>query len=163
VVFRPAQICWAKTGAQICIDKKIIGSAGIVSDTVCKEFDIEGAQLCAAEVDFDFLAAMENVPLKLKPIARFPAISRDISFIVDESLLWSEMKSVIESAAPAELEEIRFEGIYGGKPIPPAKKSVTVSLRFRDEQGTLKHETVDRWETTIIETCNKKLASEIRK
>jgi len=52
--------------------------------------------------------------------------------------------------------------LYRGKPIPAGQKSVTVSLVFRDDDGTLRHEQVDAFEKTILDALNQKLNVQIR-
>jgi phenylalanyl-tRNA synthetase beta chain len=97
-----------------------------------------------------------------QPIPRFPAIVRDLSLIVDEPVQWAQITSVVQDKAPAELEQIDFGGLYRGKPIADGKKSITVSLRFRDEQGTLRHETVDGFEGAILSGLTDTLGAELR-
>ena len=53
-------------------------------------------------------------------------------------------------------------GIYRGKPIPAGKKSLTLSLQFRDEQGTLQHQTVDGFEKNIVTQLSADLKAELR-
>ena len=93
---------------------------------------------------------------------RFPAIDRDLSLIVEEKVLWADITAAVEKKAPAELEGICFAGIYRGKPIEAGKKSVTVSLRFRDEDGTLRHEIVDGFEAEILGELKNSLNAELR-
>ncbi|MHC4544918.1 MAG: phenylalanine--tRNA ligase subunit beta-related protein, partial [Planctomycetota bacterium] len=57
---------------------------------------------------------------------------------------------------------IQFVGIYHGEGIPSGKKSVTISLRFRDEDGTLTHETVDRFQTDIVKNLDKRVGAQLR-
>jgi phenylalanyl-tRNA synthetase beta chain len=87
---------------------------------------------------------------------------RDLSLVVDEPVLWAKITDVVRSKAPDELEQVDFTGLYRGKPIPAGKKSVTVSLRFRDEQGTLRHETVDGWQSDIVAALTSELGAELR-
>jgi phenylalanyl-tRNA synthetase beta chain len=163
IVFKPAKLHWAKAGADILINGKSIGSAGVLSGEVIEGFDIKANQICAAELNFDSLLEMDRPVVKMKPLPKFPAIIRDLSLIVDEQIQWIQLEQVIRSNSPQELEEIKFEGIYRGKPIPAGKKSVTVSLCFRDEDGTLKHETVDQWEGKIVSALSGAVSAEIRK
>ena len=44
----------------------------------------------------------------------------------------------------------------------PAQKSVTLSLRFRDEDGTLTHQRVDNFEADIVESWAKSVRAELR-
>jgi len=97
-----------------------------------------------------------------RPIPRFPAVVRDLSLVVDENVTWADIEEAVAARAPAELEELRFVDIYRGKPIADGKKSVTASLRFRDEDGTLRHETVDRFEKEILAELTTRLGAELR-
>ena len=87
---------------------------------------------------------------------------RDLSIVVDEKVKWKQIQQAVTKKAPQQMEELRFVGIYRGKGIPEGKKSVTLSLRFRDEDGTLTHETVDAFEKTIVASVTKKLGAELR-
>ncbi|MHC4498009.1 MAG: phenylalanine--tRNA ligase subunit beta-related protein [Planctomycetota bacterium] len=100
--------------------------------------------------------------MKIKPIPRFPAIERDLSIIVDEGISWADIVEALKKKAPGELEEIRFVDIYRGKGIPSGRKSVTLSLRFRDEDGTLTHDTVDGFEKAIVESLAACVEAELR-
>ena len=98
--------------------------------------------------------ALGSGSVRIKPIPRFPAIERDLSIVVAEPVTWAEIARAVKEAAPAELEDIRFVDIYRGKGITPGAKSVTLSLSFRDEDGTLTHETVDKYQAAILEASN---------
>ena len=95
-------------------------------------------------------------------LPRFPAINRDLSLIVEEKVSWAQISESVKKKAPGELEDICFSGIYRGKPIEDGKKSVTVSLRFRDEDGTLRHEIVDGFEAEILGELKSTLNAELR-
>jgi len=81
---------------------------------------------------------------------------------VDEQVAWDNIATAIKKKAPAELEDVKFVGIYRGKGIPKKQKSVTLSLCFRDEDGTLTHETVDKYESGIMQSLNKSVAATLR-
>ena len=160
--FKPASLKWAQTGAQILIDGEELGIAGLLNADTATQFDLDKQAVTAAELDFDLLLEKAGAIPVAKPIPRFPAIVRDLSLIVDEPVEWAQITSVVQSKAPAELEQIDFGGLYRGKPIPDGKKSITVSLRFRDEQGTLRHETVDGFEGAILTGLTDTLGAELR-
>ena len=152
VVFVPANLLWAQAGAQITVNGKTIGSAGIVSRAVSEKFDFKDLAPVAAELDFESLLSLHKGIVKTKPIPRFPAIQRDLSIVVDENTRWADIHDAVQRKAPAELEKIQFIGIYRGKGIQSGKKSVTLSLRFRDEDGTLTHDAVDRFQADILQS-----------
>jgi phenylalanyl-tRNA synthetase beta chain len=162
VVLRPAELVWAQTGAEIVVDDRVIGCAGIVSQAVKDKFDFKDLAPAAAEMEFEQLLALPSGPVKIKPIPRFPAIERDLSIIVNEAVAWAEIVDAVKKKAPGELEEIRFVDIYRGKGILSGRKSVTLSLHFRDEDGTLTHETVDGFEKAIVEGLAACVEAELR-
>ncbi|MHC5018394.1 MAG: phenylalanine--tRNA ligase subunit beta-related protein, partial [Planctomycetota bacterium] len=159
---KPASFKWAQTGAQILIDGEVLGIAGLLNADTAAQFDLDKQVVAAAELDFDLLLTKAGAIPAAKPIPRFPAIVRDLSLIVDEPVQWAQITSVVQDKAPAELEQIDFGGLYRGKPIADGKKSITVSLRFRDEQGTLRHETVDGFEGAILSGLTDTLGAELR-
>jgi phenylalanyl-tRNA synthetase beta chain len=162
VDFVPDELIWAQTGAEIMLDSQQLGTAGIVSQAVREKLDFKDVTPCAAELEFEALMSLARGAVKVKPIPRFPAIQRDLSIIVDEEIRWAAIIEAVESKAATELEDVQFVGIYRGKSIPSGRKSVTLSLRFRDEDGTLTHETVDGFETEIVRSLNESVSAELR-
>jgi phenylalanyl-tRNA synthetase beta chain len=162
VDFAPADLVWAETGAEILLNSQPIGTAGVVSRAVIDKLDFKDMSPCAAELDFEMLMSLAGGAVKVKPIPRFPAIQRDLSIIVDEEIRWSDIIKAVESKACAELEDVKFVGIYRGKGIPTGRKSVTLTLRFRDEDGTLTHETVDGFEAEIVRSLTESTKAELR-
>jgi len=158
----PADFVWAQEGATITLNSEVIGNAGIVSDAVRQKLDVEDTSVCAAELEFESLLSMAGGAAKVKPIPRFPAIQRDLSIVVEENIRWSDIVGAVEGGAPAELEDIEFVGIYRGKGIPVGRKCITLSLRFRDEDGTLTHDTVDRLQADIVASLGESTAAELR-
>ena len=162
IQFVPASFAWAEVGAEVCVNGEHVGRAGVFSDTVNRTVDIKHICPVGAEIDFDALLSMHGGDRRLKPIPRFPAIERDLSIIVDEPTRWNQIVAAIHDRAFSELEEIRFVEIYRGKGIPAGKKSVTLSLRFRDPDGTLQHETVDAFQSAIVQAMTGAVGAELR-
>jgi len=161
-VFKPAELPWACAGAEIFVQDKSIGIIGVVSQQVIEKFGLKDVIPCAAELDFAVLMELYSRVEKVKPIPRFPAIVRDLSVIIDEKFRWSDIIASINKKAPPELEDVEYVGTYRGKPIPAGKKSVTLSLRFRDEEGTLTHETVDRFQADMVKALDKSTGAQLR-
>lgn len=162
ICFEPAQISWARAGARILAQGQEIGSAGVFTEEVVSGADIKNLEPVGAEIDFGELAALQVETTPVKPIPRFPAIERDLSIVVSETVSWDDIVKVIKEKAPGELEGIDFVEIYRGKGIAASQKSVTLSLRFRDQDGTLKHETVDGFQAAIVAGLTQSLQAELR-
>jgi phenylalanyl-tRNA synthetase beta chain len=161
-VFSPAELVWAKTSAQIIVNSVPIGVAGIVSQAVKDKFDFKNVMPCAAELDFEALSALQTGPVKVKSIPKFPAIERDLSIVIDENVRWADIAAAVNKKSPNELEGVHFVGIYRGKGIPSGKKSLTLTLVFRDRDGTLTHETVDRFQADILNGLTESTGAQLR-
>ena len=116
----------------------------------------------AAELDFEMLSSLRSVDVKVKPIPKFPAIERDLSIVIDENVRWADISAAVHSKATNELEGINFVGIYRGKGVPEGKKSLTLKLTFRDEDGTLTHEAVDGLQADILSELADSTGAELR-
>jgi phenylalanyl-tRNA synthetase beta chain len=108
------------------------------------------------------LLSLRRGPAKAKQLPKFPAIRRDLSLVVNEEVPWADIETAVHKKAPAELEELQFVDIFRGKSIPDGKKSVTLSLSFRDTDGTLTHEAVDGFEKAILAELISSLGAALR-
>ena len=162
ITFKPAELIWAQAGAEVFVNDTNIGAAGIFSQPVKDKFNFKQVSPCGVELDFQSLSDLQAGPVKVKPIPRYPAIARDLSIVVDENVTWSDIAQAVNKKAAPELEDIMFVGIYRGKGIAENKKSVTLSLCFRDEDGTLTHETVDGFESKIVKSLTESVKAELR-
>jgi phenylalanyl-tRNA synthetase beta chain len=162
VVFAPAELLWTQTGAQILVNSQVVGTTGLISEVVRDKFGFKDLVPCAAELEFELLSNLQAGAVKVKPIPKFPAIERDLSIVVDEQVPWADIERAVGKKAPSELEDVQFVGIFHGKAIPSGRKSVTLSLRFRDPDGTLTHETVDQFQNAIVKSLTKSLGAELR-
>ena len=162
ILFEPADLLWAQTGAQIMVNGQAIGTAGCASQTVKDKFDFKDLTLAAAELDYEHLMALSRATVKVRPIPRFPAIQRDLSIVVDEQTSWARIEKAVNKKAPDQLQDLRFVGIYRGEGIPADKKSLTLRLTFRDEDGTLTHQTVDKFQNEILNSLTKSLNAQLR-
>jgi phenylalanyl-tRNA synthetase beta chain len=105
---------------------------------------------------------LQTGPVKVKSIPKFPAIERDLSIVIDEEVRWADITAAVNKKSPEELEEVHFVGIYRGKGISSGKKSLTLTLRFRDQDGTLTHETVDRLQDDILKSITNSTGGQLR-
>ncbi len=162
IAFAPAELLWAQAGAQIMVDSKPIGVAGIISQAVRDKYDFKDVTPSAAELDFGMLSALQSGPVKVKSIPKFPAIERDLSIVIDEQVRWTDVAEAVGKKSPGELEDVSFVGIYRGKGIPSGKKSLTLTLRFRDSDGTLTHEAVDGFQSDILGSLTESTGAQLR-
>ncbi|MBN2020775.1 MAG: phenylalanine--tRNA ligase subunit beta [Sedimentisphaerales bacterium] len=157
-----AEIGWAQSGLRIVAGDSTIGVIGMASQQVLDRFDFKNTTICGAELDLNELIKLRAASTKVKALAQFPAIRRDLSLVVNEEIPWADIESAVQRKAPGELEELQFVDIFRGKGVPEGRKSVTLSLSFRDADGTLTHEEVDSFEKTILAELTTSLGAALR-
>ena len=122
--------------ADIVYDGKIVGYIGEVHPTVCENYGIND-RVIYADIDMPYIVELASFTIKYEGIAKFPASTRDISLVVDKSVLVGTMTAAIEKKGGKLLEECRLFDIYEGEQVGEGKKSVAFALTFRAKDRTL--------------------------
>ncbi len=148
-------------GAEILLDGQSWGWLGELSRSVTNSLDLRDS-VVAGELDVSLLEASANLVPKFAELPRFPAVTRDINFVLDESVTWEQLTEVARSVAGPFLDGTSFGGQYRGQQIPPHKKSYVVNVSFRALDRTLTSEEVDTAVKSIIDACTAKLGAMLR-
>ncbi|GAF96621.1 unnamed protein product, partial [marine sediment metagenome] len=95
-------------------------------------------------------------------LPQFPAIERDLNFVLDESVTWQDVEAVVRESAGGLLESVSFGGQYRGKQIDADKKSYVVTLGYRSPERTLTGDEVQTSAEAVVAACQTKLGAELR-
>jgi phenylalanyl-tRNA synthetase beta chain len=108
-------------------------------DRPCFAFELNLSRLPAAE------------PTAFRPVGRFPAVTRDISFFVDELLPAGRVADVVEANSPKNLVRFRILEDYREKGrVPPGKKGMLWSFTYQADDRTLTDAEVDAAHETLV-------------
>ncbi|MEO1235350.1 MAG: phenylalanine--tRNA ligase subunit beta [Planctomycetota bacterium] len=151
---------FAAAGA-VSVDGRAVGRLGLVSQATRDAFGLQTDQ-AAVELDLPALLGLYPPTRSVGPLPKFPGIERDLSVVVDEGVAWDAVASAVWTAEPAMLEGLSFLGVYRGKPIAPGKKSVSLRMRFRDPERTLRHEEVDPQVASVVAALGERVGAELR-
>lgn len=113
-----------------------LGFLGEVHPEVCDNYDI-GARVYVAVLDMPQIIPFATFDRKYEGIARFPAVSRDISMIVPKTVLVGQIEQMIVQRGGKLLENCSLFDIYEGSQIQEGYKSVAYSITFRAKDRTL--------------------------
>ncbi|MEM7622469.1 MAG: phenylalanine--tRNA ligase subunit beta [Planctomycetota bacterium] len=138
-----------------------LGCFGLASRDAMASFGLE-LPVIMAEIPLDALVGGYPPASRAHPLPSFPAIDRDVSLIVDEGIAWAEIEDTVDGLGLDRFADVGFIGVFRGKQIGSGKKSVTMRLRFRDSERTLRHEEVDPQVDAVINAARKRFQAEIR-
>ena len=97
-----------------------------------------------AHLNWDVLCENANKNIKYTPISKFPALTRDLSFICDDSISYGEIETEIKKSIGNILEKIEVFDVYKGNKIEENKKSISFKIVMRNQEKTLKDKDVDK-------------------
>ncbi len=122
--------------AVIKLGDEVISIIGEVHPTVLNNYEI-GTKAYVAQVDFTALLKYGDNKRSYKALPKFPASSRDLSFVCDSDVPVMKIEKIIAKAVGKILEDIALFDVYVGSQIPEGKKSVAFSVRMRASDRTL--------------------------
>ncbi len=128
--------------ANIIYDGEVIGYLGEVHPGVCDNYDIK-TRVYVAVLDMPKVLPVTSYDRKFEGIAKFPAVTRDISMVVPKSILAGQIEKIIAQRGGKILEKFELFDIYEGEQIDKDHKSMAYALSFRDKAKTLQDEDVN--------------------
>lgn len=147
--------------ANIIYDGTVIGYLGEVHPEVSETYGI-GTRVYIANIDMPEIVARANFDVKYKGIAKYPAVTRDISMVMEKSIMVGQVEEVIRKCAGKLLEELNLFDVYEGSQIKEGCKSVAYSISFRATDRTLGDNDVNPIMEKIVSNLEK-LGIELRK
>ena len=122
--------------ANIIYDGVVVGYLGEVHPDVADTYGI-GEKAYIAVLDMPEIVERATFDRKYEGIAKFPAVTRDISMVVPKEIMVGQIEEVIEKKGGAYLESYALFDLYEGAQIKSGFKSVAYSIVFRAKDKTL--------------------------
>ena len=151
---------WADINAYLNIIKgnEIIGSFGLLSTKVMSETKIKRTNVAIFELDASMLEPFASRTNKYKKLPELPLIEKDLSIIIDELVKWDDIYKAIKNLA----YEVEFVDEYYGDKIPNGKKSLTLKVRFINEDVSMNADQISEKMNEVLNVLNKKCGAELR-
>ena len=96
-------------------------------------------------------------------VSKFPAIRRDLSFMVDAGVPAQAVLDCAAAAAGELLVDLQLFDEYRGEGIDSGRKSLSLSLTLQDSSRTLKEEIIEAIMVRVIDSLQAGLGAELRK
>ena len=122
--------------ANIIYDGKVVGFLGEVHPDVADTYGI-GTRAYVAVIDMPEILEYATFDRKYTGIAKYPAVTRDISMTVPKEILVGQIEDVIAAKGGKYLESYALFDLYEGAQIQKGFKSVAYSIVFRAKDKTL--------------------------
>jgi phenylalanyl-tRNA synthetase beta chain len=133
------------------LNKKYALSNGIKKDLVLVEINFN---------DF-FKVINSGVGKKYKDIPKFPAVSRDLAFVVDKKICYNDLKEGIVDFSEL-IRKVELFDIYEGDKIGEGKKSMAFHIDYMSNDKTLTAGEADELQIKLIKFLEKAYSIKIR-
>lgn len=145
-----------RTAELYLINGRKLGVFGQISPILAKKLNI-ALDIYLFEFDFELIQnQMQQTTLSgYKEYSLYPKITKDLSFIVHNEILFNQLKSVLFLNGTQFLNEINLLDEYRGESIPDHHTSLCVQLTFQSNKETLQNKQIDK----IIENLKKILST----
>lgn len=147
--------------ANIIYNGKVVGYLGEVHPEVGDNYNIS-ERVYVAVLDMPAVTEEATFNRKYQGIAKYPAVSRDISMLMKKEILVGQIEEIIAKKGGQYLESYALFDVYEGSQIQEGYKSVAYSVTFRAADKTLEDADVNEAMSRILKELEK-LGIELRK
>lgn len=147
--------------ADIVYHGNVIGYLGEIHPTVAANYAIK-ERVYVAVLDMPYIVEYASFDRKYRGIAKFPAVTRDLSMVVPKEVLAGDIEKVFDEKGGQYLESYALFDIYEGAQIKRGYKSIAYTLTFRAQDKTLEDADIQNAMNKILKKLEE-LGIELRK
>jgi phenylalanyl-tRNA synthetase beta chain len=129
---------------------KKLGVMGAVHEDILNAFNIK-LPVVFAQLHLKVLLKQFNKVPTFSPISDFPAVIRDVSLAVPETIHFDDLKRVAFDKGEPLLADVWFKELYLGDKIPEAHRGLIFSLKYQVHDRTLTEDEVQVLHDAIVE------------
>lgn len=139
--------------AEVYIGKDLIGLMGEIHPLYGAEVGLKHAVM--AELDLDKILKTKKSKIRFTPVSKYPAVYRDLAFVVAKDLPASKIVDVIKRSGKLGKETIVKNvdvfDVYEGEHVGENEKSIALTMTFQSDQQTLDDEKITTVFNSIID------------
>ena len=128
--------------ADIVYEKQVVGYLGELHPEAADTYKL-GERTYVAVLDMPAVIPFVDFDRKYTGIAKYPAVTRDISMVVPKEILVGQIEDILAQRGGRMLESYQLFDIYEGAQILAGYKSVAYSITFRAKDHTLTDDEVN--------------------
>lgn len=139
----------------------VVGWFGELALRPQEGYDLPGP-VYLAELSLDRLGALPPRSVRYRELPRFPAVQRDVAFVMPQELNVADVESEVRKRGGALLKSVTLFDVYSGKGVESGMRSVAWSLVFQADDRTLTDNEVNALHTAIVEAVRTRFRISVR-
>lgn len=123
--------------AKVLFQNQLVAIFGELHPQKISEYGLGKTNAVVLEMNLSPLLFTKVNIEKMSPISRFPSVSRDLAFIVDKKVEAKDLLKTIKIAGKGLVKDAFIFDVYQGANIDEGKKSIAISIVYRNDNATL--------------------------
>lgn len=145
--------------AQVWLAGQAVGWLGAVHPQLAAKLDVPARTYL---FELDLAAISQGCLPRFAEVSKFPAIRRDMAFVVEDSVTAQAILDCVKENASSLLRDLQLFDMYKGKGIDSGHKSLALAVVLQDHSRTLTDEDVDAAVTAIVTAVKTKFNARLR-
>jgi phenylalanyl-tRNA synthetase beta chain len=148
-------------GGEFLVAGEAVGWFGELALGAREAYDV-ASPVFLAELSLDRLGALPPRRIRYRALPRFPAVQRDVAFVMPRDLPVEEVEREIRARGGGLLKRVALFDLYAGESIDPGKRSVAWSLVFQADDRTLTDAEVNALHAAIVKAVTARFRIQVR-
>jgi phenylalanyl-tRNA synthetase beta chain len=132
------------------MDGAVVAQFGQIAENAKAERKLR-QDVFLAEIDLQKLHAFGLRAVRFAPLAKYPAVERDFSFVFDDDVEFEAMRRTVMGLGIPEIREFKPVEIFRGGSIEPGHYSILLRATLQSSEGTLRDDVqIVYWSEKIV-------------
>ena len=146
--------------AKLLIAGEVFAVFGELHPSFVKEKKLGSA--IYAEIDLDVLTSQKPSSIKSKEINKYPAVTRDISLLINKDTTAHDIIKCIKKAGKSLVSNVKVFDVFEGKDIANNKRSLSLTITYLAKDHTLTTEEVNKTHDEVLKDLADKYQAFLR-
>jgi phenylalanyl-tRNA synthetase beta chain len=135
--------------ARALVDGAVVAQFGQIGEDLKSQRKLR-QDIFLAEIDLERLHAIGMRTVKFAPLAKYPAVERDFSFVFADEVEFEAMRRAVTGLRLSALRSFAPVEIFRGGLIEAGKYSILLRARLQSDEATLRDEQIAQWSAEIV-------------
>lgn len=159
---RKSSACFAAgESAVITVEGQAVAELAKVNKGVLKNYDIS-EEVYFAQLNIPSFLAYRKTAYRYHPVAKYPAVERDIALVVKKEVNAQAALDIIEEVGGVLVVKVELFDIYTGDQVPDGCKSLAFCIEYQSPDATLTEEEVSRVHNAVQDALISRLDGKLR-
>jgi phenylalanyl-tRNA synthetase beta chain len=135
--------------ARALMDGAVVAQFGQIAEAVKAGRKLR-QDVFLAEIDLERLHGLGLRTVRFAPLAKYPAVERDFSFVFSDEVEFESMRRAVMGLRLSALRSFTPVEVFRGGAIGAGKYSILLRARLQSDEGTLRDEQIAEWSGKIV-------------